>query len=237
MRATSKWTGAVNTGPKGVLADYEATFAAGPTKQASKGSKGVLTDWRNNEEGRGRVPGTKQHGAENGDEEEPERDDFVDEWRRRRIEELSNSQDKKRYGQLREINEETFLAAIEDPSDAWVVLHLYEPVRFASSPSTYTLTDTIGQGRTCMPAAQPMFGKCGSSVSVHQVRADASDRSRICDRQRARNAADAAHLSPWRTGAHSRSCGSRDGTCLRTSSRRAPLKVGSLSDCTFGSLI
>jgi hypothetical protein len=132
----SRSTGASNTGPKGVLADYKAS----QLKVAEQAGKSLL--------GMQKLhitappPLVFTLGADKSDED----DEFVggrkgdgderaiENYRKQRLAELSGSGQRqgsgKVFGHLREIGEAQFLAAIEDEAhDVAVVIHLYEPVR------------------------------------------------------------------------------------------------------------
>lgn len=146
--------GASNTGPKGVLADWQAHTQQGASQT---GPKGVLNDWRSNQAATGLQQLSldefvdedllRDAIVEGGQHEQRGEDAAREAYRRKRIAELSGSGQRdarardKSFGHLREIGFEQFLPAVEEEEDSVpVVLHLYEPV---STPSL------------CLSAVQP----------------------------------------------------------------------------------
>ncbi|KAI5476637.1 hypothetical protein MNV49_007415 [Pseudohyphozyma bogoriensis] len=131
LNKTNKATGASNTGPKGVLADYQARGTIGNTNNT--GPKGVLADYQGNQSTL--AQGMRFVSLSDAVEPQEEEEDDVDEveaWRAKRRLELMGSGERrssrKTFGHLREIGMDQFLSAVEeeDPEVA-VVLHLYEP--------------------------------------------------------------------------------------------------------------
>lgn len=147
----SRTGGATNTGPKGVLADWQA--ANNNNNGATQtGPKGVLSDWRSNQATQA-ATGLSQISLEDvrelGLDEDHLRDAVAEvgegemrgeeaareAYRRKRVAELSGSGQReargrnKVFGHLREIGFDQFLPAVEEEEDSVaVILHLYEPV-------------------------------------------------------------------------------------------------------------
>lgn len=151
-----------NTGPKGVLADYEARGGG----SGNTGPKGVLSDYRGSTQTAGTA--LPRHVAELisstktvlslDDSEEDEDEDWQiglddderakERYRRQRLLEMKGSGErgapsgrgKRLFGHLREIGIEQFLNAIDDEEpDVAVVLHLYEPVSTLKLGGRHTL--------------------------------------------------------------------------------------------------
>ena len=129
--------GASNTGPKGVLADYNARNTVSHT-----GPKGVLADYSGSQAAAAAsamanmslVPILTLDGES--DEDDPDEATAIERYRRKRLAEMSGSgvrgpgRGRKVFGHLREIGMDQFLTAVEEEDpDVAVVLHLYEPVR------------------------------------------------------------------------------------------------------------
>jgi hypothetical protein len=146
--------GASNTGPKGVLADWQAANTNGAASQT--GPKGVLTDWRSNQATQAAsalaqisLDDVHELGldedhlrdavAEVGEGELRGEEAAKEAYRRKRLAEMSGSGQReararnKTFGHLREIGFDQFLPAVEEEEDSVaVVLHLYEPVSHVS---------------------------------------------------------------------------------------------------------
>lgn len=124
----------MNTGPKGVLSDYQGSQLA--AAQSAMGNLNLS-------------PRFTKSAQEERDEEQDELDEVelmgglggdedaraIETYRRKRLLEMSGSGErggaKKVFGHLREIGMDQFLSAVDEVDDETaVVLHLYEPVRF-----------------------------------------------------------------------------------------------------------
>ncbi|KAM0745905.1 RNI-like protein [Meredithblackwellia eburnea MCA 4105] len=134
--------GASNTGPKGVLADYQARGEGVTTKT---GPKGVLADYEGSRAASAKLPPLLAPpsatiislGPQDEEKEEDEDDEWglneIEDtaWKRKRAAELSGSGSnarRRRFGHLREVGEEQFLKAVdEEGEDVTVVVCLYEP--------------------------------------------------------------------------------------------------------------
>ncbi|KAL8292378.1 hypothetical protein RQP46_001844 [Phenoliferia psychrophenolica] len=129
--------GASNTGPKGVLADYNARKAVSHT-----GPKGVLADYSGSQAAAAASAMANLSlvvpilNIDADDEELVDGDEnaAIERYRRNRIAEMSGSgargpgRGRKVFGHLREIGMDQFLTAVEEEDpDVAVVLHLYEP--------------------------------------------------------------------------------------------------------------
>lgn len=149
--------GASNTGPKGVLADYEARGGG----SGNTGPKGVLSDYRGaNSNANARVVAemiSKTKTVLSLDDEAEDEEDWEaagldedarakEQYRRQRLMEMKGSGERRApsgrgrrlFGHLREIGTDQFLSAVDDEeADVAVILHLYEPVS-ASMPTSIT---------------------------------------------------------------------------------------------------